>query len=241
MKNPILVLASLLILSLVTCNFINPWGNCEEGSGELVEQVIDLPPFSEFELAGSSQVIVKQADQQRVSIKAQQNIIDLLEREVKDEEWEISFKKCIKNHKEIIITIESPSIRSMEVKGSGGIRTEGSLKASEMELGIAGSGSITANLEVSKLECDIAGSGEMKLAGTSNENQIKINGSGDINAFELQSNSTSIKINGSGDVRVHADKKLEVKINGSGDVRYKGNATELKQSINGSGSLSKAS
>lgn len=241
MKNPILVLASLLVLSLVTCNFINPWGNCEEGSGELVEQVIELPPFNEFELEGSSQVILRQADQQKVTIKAQQNIIDLLEREVEDDEWEISFKKCIKNYKEIVITIESPAIRSMEVKGSGDIRTQGTFKAKEMELEIAGSGSITATLEVNSLECDIAGSGDMKLAGSSNEQHIKINGSGDVNAFDLKSNTSIIKINGSGDVKVHADEKIEVKINGSGDVHYKGNATELKQSINGSGSLSKAS
>ena len=63
-----------------------------------------------------------------------------------------------------------------------------------------------------------------------------VKGSGDVDAFDLQTRNSSVVITGSGNSRVSAADKLQAKITGSGDVLYKGHP-QISQSITGSGKV----
>ena len=74
--------------------------------------------------------------------------------------------------------------------------------------------------------------------GATEELDIKINGTANVEALELAAKSVDIKVNGAGDIRVYALDKLKVKINGAGNVEYKGKPTDIQQKINGAGDVS---
>lgn len=230
----IFLLASLLVITTVSCTII---GNCVEGEGKVVTRELTLEPFHNIELSGSSRVFLTKANKQKVSIKAPENIIALLNKNVESEEWEIHFKKCIKTSQKIEIYIELPSVEELEVHGSGDIIGKSQFEGEELDLEIAGSGSIELDFVVEELESEIAGSGDLKLSGTTKSHKIEINGSGDIDAFDLVSYETDVDINGSGDVKINVSDELKVDVNGSGDVFYKGGASKVSSDINGSGKL----
>jgi len=83
---------------------------------------------------------------------------------------------------------------------------------------------------------DIAGSGSIHLSGKADVHQASITGSGEINAFGLETQNASLSITGSGDCKVNASEKLQAKITGSGDVLYKGHP-QVNKTITGSGSV----
>ena len=80
----------------------------------------------------------------------------------------------------------------------------------------------------------ITGSGNIKLEGLGDELDIRITGSGDVAAFNLDVVRARVEITGSGNAEVSVEDELDVKISGSGDVRYKGNPS-LDVNISGSG------
>ena len=230
MKN-ILPLIGFVILSF-TFNSCSLLGGCVEAEGEVVKREISLDEFSKISLQSSIRVILEQGEYQKIEIEAAQNVIDLLNRKIKSDEWEIKFNNCIETTNEIEVRITLPNINEIEISGSGSISSNGELSGDIMELSIDGSGEISLNLNVKELECGINGSGNVNLEGTTKIHDIEINGSGNIDAYALNSDEVEVEINGSGDVKVNVSYSLEVEVNGSGDVYYKGSVTKINSDIN---------
>lgn len=221
-------------LSLSSCGFMQ---NCEEGSGKVVTKSIAVETFTKLEVSSNVKVFLNQSPTQKVSIKAPQNIIDLLKTEVSGNEWDIEFDRCVKTETPIEIYVEVAELSEININGSGDITSSTTFSNDQLELSIDGSGSMQLLLAVKELKSDISGSGDIKLSGNTKLHEIEINGSGDVEAYELRSDETEVEINGSGDVKVNVSYALDVDINGSGDVYYKGEVKDMKSNINGSGKL----
>ena len=216
------------------CKLLGP---CVEGEGEIIEKTIKLEDISELNIAGNTILTISQGTSQNIIIKAQENIIELLSREVKDGEWSAYFTKCIKTKKAVEIFVELPNIEGLGVQGSGSILSKGLLEVNEIEVEIAGSGEISLELKANDVDSEINGSGDVKLRGETSSIEVEINGSGDVSAEELVAKEAEVEINGSGDVRLNVTQSIDIEINGSGDVSYKGNPQQIKSDINGSGAL----
>lgn len=240
MKNRILSLMFLLFIIGVgnySCNF---FGLCIEAEGDIITREITLDKFSKIELNGASKVILKQGKIQVVKVTAAQNIIDLLNRNIRSDEWDIKFNSCIISPEDVEIEITIPTIEELSIEGSGSIKSEGLISSNLLELSIEGSGELDLTIDVKELESEISGSGDLKLEGATKIHNIVINGSGDLEAYKLNCDEADIEINGSGDVKLNVSYSLDVEVNGSGDVYYQGNVKKINSNINGSGKLKQA-
>lgn len=226
-----------LALSLSSCQL---FVSCEEGQGNLVKKEISLANFDEISIEGNYHVYLSQADTQKVYIKAHENLISLLNTEVKGSQWKIDFDPCVKSIEAIEFYVSVKSLKEINVEGSGKVIGENTLKSNQLVLNIDGSGDIQLDIDVKELESEINGSGDIQLSGKTKKHEIEVNGSGDIDAYELMSDNCEIEINGSGDVKVHVSYDLNAEVNGSGDIYYKGSVKNINSSINGSGNLNQA-
>ena len=229
-------LIGLFLSALLFFSFSNSWGwDCVEGKGPVTEKTISLEEFSSFSVGSSADVILKKGKQSVVVI-GQENIIDLLKTEVKNNEWKIDFKENVCLSKEFKIEITIPELDAVTIDGSGDVLSKSRFSASDVSISINGSGNVDLEFDAEHLETNINGSGDVDIKGSSNSHEINIAGSGDVDCADMETNSTDIKIMGSGDCKVHAKKDLKVKVMGSGDVLYKGDP-ELDSKIMGSGDV----
>lgn len=238
-KHNFLFLSTLIFTLFTVSSCIDDDGNffsdCEKGQGPVVEQVLSLPDFTGVEVKTSVDVFISQGDEVSVLAKGEQNIIDLLETDVRNNVWEIEFDDCVSNFKlEIFITM--PEIDYLKISGSGEITGETFFDVDDLTLRITGSGEMCLGLTAENIDAKITGSGDMEMEGEAGELDLKITGSGDVNAFPLNVQRADIEITGSGDASLTVLEQLKVKITGSGDVLYKGNPA-LDIDINGSGDV----
>ncbi len=210
--------------------------NCEKGQGRTVERELNLPNFDGVELAISADVFITQGPEQEVVVKGQENIIDMLERDVRHGVWEIEFDGCVRDYNSLEVYITMPVIAELAISGSGDIIGENVFEVGDIKLDISGSGNMDLGLLADDIDARISGSGNIRLEGEADRFDIGISGSGDIDAFPLQVNRADIHISGSGDVEVFVIDHLNVNISGSGDVLYKGDPI-LDVSISGSGEV----
>ena len=70
-------------------------------------------------------------------------------------------------------------------------------------------------------------------------NQIHLDGSGDVQALDLETDHMDLKIHGSGDMELELEgtQTLEIDIDGSGDISLEGNAGTAIWNIDGSGDI----
>ncbi len=210
------------------------FNNCLAGQGSTVVADFDLDEFSGIKLEIDAEVFVTQGNNQSVSIEAEQNIIDEMELDIRNDNWTIEFDDCVRRHDDIRIFITIPDLRLLSISGSGLIRGENIFDVDDLKLKISGSGDIDIAVDADKIDAEITGSGKMLLEGLTNDFDFEISGSGDFRAFNLESLKGDIEVFGSGDSEVRVLDFLDIEINGSGDVYYKG-FPALDVEINGSG------
>lgn len=214
----------------------------------------EVGAFEGVSLAGSFDMVISQGDEHKVWAEGSDSKLNKLKVEVKGNTLKVWLSGKNKENyssrgscddkssrKSFTVYVQMPSFQKLAVAGSGDMTVESFKNLKDVDLDIAGSGSMRVNghLEMDgDLDCDIAGSGDMNIDGDANEVSIDIAGSGDFKGLDLRVKEAEISIAGSGDVSIHAEEELSVNIAGSGDVEYVGEPN-IKQRINGSGSISR--
>jgi len=232
----------ILIFGLILGTFF--LGGCEKythhikGSGPVVEQDFDLPDVRAVSLSIDANVRVIPGDTQNVTIMAQSNIIQNIEKHVtSDGLWRIGFYNPVRKHDGVTIYITTSHFDYANVSGSGSIRTDDLFaENSNVYLKISGSGNILMHTIADHVDSEISGSGNITLDGSAGHHEINISGSGRVNAFGLITERTDCRISGSGNCEVWANDYLGVTISGSGSVFYKG-SPEIQSNISGSGGI----
>ena len=74
----------------------------------------------------------------------------------------------------------------------------------------------------------------MQLAGATGINDIRLSGSAEIMAFNLETQETNLNISGSGKANLNVMQNLNINISGTGEVSYRGQP-KVSQRITGSG------
>src|SRR5688572_20629275 len=114
--------ASLFALFVFIAFSCHAQGNRSvQGQGNVVKQELSLAAMKGIDLKIAGNVILTQGNALKVTVEAQQNIIDLLKREVKDGVWHIGFTNSVNDYKPVNIYITMPSLEKVGLSGSGNI------------------------------------------------------------------------------------------------------------------------
>ncbi len=173
-----------------SCNF---W-SCEEGVGSVGERELELNPASELEISIAAQVsywVDENRSNSLVVLKAEENLLDLIEVNSKDGELKIESEGCLDSEEGIRIDIITPRLEEVTLEGAVSFFGMNQVLAKELELSINGSGQIEMNALAEELDCEISGTGDILLKGKAQDLDIKINGTGNVSAFDMNTLSPS--------------------------------------------------
>lgn len=151
------------------------------GTGDLVEKTLTLDKFTMLEIEGQADITVTYGPTQSVTVRAQKNILELLDFTVKDNKLVVGTKSnySISSSKGINIDIVTPNaITSYSISGAADITISGKPQNS-LNVEIAGAAKLDAyDLEVENVTIDIAGAADcnvkaiktlsVEIAGTGN-------------------------------------------------------------------------
>lgn len=214
------------------------------GEGPTVTENRSFSAFTKVALNIPAIMQVTQEPGYKLSIDAQQNILDIIHTSVNGEELTIYFDwdKRLGSHDKILVRVSAPLYRGLSISGTGDINANSQLQTNALKLNISGSGSIMiADARVDgTIESVISGSGNIQVnTGTANTGNFSISGSGSINMLGFTVTNAAAHISGSGNVKVAVTDVLDAHISGSGSVYYNGNPT-VNAHVSGSGKVKKA-
>jgi len=239
-----------------------------KGDGNIVTKDIPISEYTKINTAGSIHINYSQSDEEPfLQVTTDQNIYDIFEFIIENNNTlVIRPKKEYRRNThirptEFTVNTNSRELEKAEIAGNTTFNANSPLKAEQLQLTIAGSGKINLNglVEANKLGTEIAGSatlnayqinaqefkgniagsGTLNLGGETGKATFEIAGSGDVRAFDLQIEDMKCEIAGSGDIEAYVNNSINVSVAGSGRVKYKGNPSDIKRSIAGSGSIKK--
>lgn len=213
-------------------------------SGQLQNETRNVTGFQAIALRGSMKLVLRQGARESVELRADDNLLPLIETQVVDRggvpTLELGMKKgtSYKSSAPIVVTVDLINLRALSISGSGDVVGD-ALKTPALAIAISGSGNVKiSQLAADEVSAKVSGSGDLQFGGRAGKLGVSISGSGDVNARALEADDVSVSVAGSGDANVTARKTLSVSIAGNGSVSYAGDAV-VKTSIAGHGTVRK--
>ena len=189
------------------------------GSGNVKSEDRKTGSFSAVKLSCSADLFISQGSTS-VTVKTDDNILELVETKVENGTLHIDIKgRGFRSVKVLEVYITMPELTNLKNSGSGDIEIKDAFKASDLVIGLNGSGDLDANLNANNLELRVSGSGDTELTGVRGTFKVSILGSGDLDAEGLKLENCYIKNSGSGDMELSGKtNSLDASNMGSGDV-----------------------
>lgn len=231
---------SILSVLLLSFLFVNTAAAQKlKGEGPVVSQNLDVRNFTGIELSFSGDVFLRQGKEFSVRVEGQQNLISVLNTEVKDNIWKLRFNvdnvQMYKTKFEVYITM--PTLDHIHVAGSGNVRTENRFTGlGDVYAGVHGSGDVYLHADCRNLTAKVSGSGDIRTSGSAEAGNLKVTGSGDYSGYDMRIKNCEAAVTGSGDIKVHASETLIASVRGSGDIDYRGNPS-VQSKVSGSGDI----
>jgi hypothetical protein len=213
MRGRIVTLAAAVLVVLAGCN-VAP------GSGRAASETRQVSGFTNIDLRGVGDVIVRQGDSEALTIEADDNVLPNLTSDVVDGTLRLDRKPGfgLRSQTPIRYQVTVTDLDGLTLSGSGTVVAE--------------------NLTVDSLSTDISGSGVVTLSGTATDQRVVVSGSGRHEASRMATDRVTANVSGSGEIVVDVRQDLRVDISGSGTVTYSGDPS-VSESISGSGRLVK--
>jgi hypothetical protein len=117
----------------------------------------------------------------------------------------------------IEVEISGAALNEVSVSGSGQVRL-GTLRQSDLEVTVSGSGSIYADGQVTRLDARVSGSGSARLEG-------------------MRTQDGRFGVSGSGSITLAAAERADASVSGSGTIRITDRPRDLSHSVSGSGRI----
>ncbi len=211
--------------------------DCTDGTGEVITEERTAEPFHSIVNEGPGKILVHKRDSGTITVKADENLMALIETTVSGGVLTISTKKCIGKYSAFEISVGMNEIKSIENAGSGSILGETSFKGEVIKLKQSGSGDITLDLKANTLIARQSGSGEISLQGNAQEQNVEVSGSGDFDGDGFRTTKAKAEVSGSGSCDLWVEKELDAIVSGSGDIRYRGEPKQVSSKTTGSGTI----
>lgn len=189
-----------------------------EGNGKVVTKQRELGFFDQLSVQLTGDVNYVAADQFSLKIKADENIVPVITSEISGGVLVLDTDRSYSTQSKLQITVFGPpSLKGLVVDGSADVNMRG-IDTGSLQIGLDGSGDVTAQGRVDSL-------------------LVKVDGSGDVSAKELIANNVMVATDGSTEVVVTAKNRLDVTVDGVGEVTYYGNPATVNKAIDGVGDV----
>lgn len=210
-------------------------GAAVRGSGHEVTVHRAVPAFERVAVGGDLRVEVRVGPARSVTLRGDDNLLPLVETEVRDGALHIRPTQKIRPRGEIRVDVTVPSLDGVDVGGSGTVSVHG-VHASAFDASVSGSADMDVDGDFGVLRSSVSGSGSLVMRGTATEVAARVSGSGDLDLLGVPARAARVSVSGSGDVSVAPSERLDAEVSGSGDVRFSGRP-RVQAHVSGSGSV----
>lgn len=238
-----MTVAALALQALAACTFVGTNINLVTGNGVQVDKPVEVGAFDAISSRGSIDVVYTQTPgAQSVTLTCDENLVDYYRIAVEDGTLVIDTKPgaSFRTRTRALVTINSPALGGMEVRGSGSLRVTSPLANVGVDATVSGSGSILLDgaVECRSFSAAVSGSGGIKGSGVlADEAAFKVSGSGSIRLGPVTAEEVSVRGSGSGAIFLscRGTGAVDAHLSGSGGLHLSGDARSLRSETTGSG------
>jgi putative autotransporter adhesin-like protein len=233
-----LIIVVLLSLLFVSCRYNINIGDGVEGSGNVKTESRNIGSFHGVDAGGGLAVIVEQGDAVSIKVEADDNIIPLIQTEVRNGILFISTEGSYSTEHGPTITVRMPDITKLSIDGGASMRCSGTLISPNLKLNSDGGAQMELEIEADQLSMDASGGAAITVSGKALDVDVNASGGSPVHAAQLQANNVKADASGGASISVYPIVNLDAEASGGGSVSYHKIPKTISKSESGGGSVS---
>jgi hypothetical protein len=235
-----IIVATLLSLSLFSCNFDITMNSGVKGNGNVTtEERTVNESITAIHASEGLNVYLTQSDSESISVEADENLQELIITEVKEGVLKIHTKENIGKSKSKKVWVNFQDISSITSTSGSDVTSTNTINVAKLKLKTTSGSDMELEVNTTILDCKSTSGSDLSLSGTTKNLIAEATSGSDIKANNLIAESSEVKATSGADITVNTSKKLIAKATSGGDIKYYGNPETVEKSDNVSGNISK--
>lgn len=144
-----------------------------------------------------------------------------------------------KSNIDIKVYVEYVSLDKLSVSSAASMSSDGTIKASDIELSASSAGEMKISLEATGVTVSASSAGEVQVKGKCNSLTADASSAGEVDAYDLEAKSVNAEASSGGSVQVYVTQSLTAHASSGGDVRFRGNPDKSMTNSSSGGSVKK--
>jgi hypothetical protein len=237
-KLTVLIVTFLVLLFTTTsCNLDYISGI--KGNNNVVSE--DRTISSDFEAIKVQQGItlhLTQGNSTEISVEADENIIDLLITEVKNNELKIYFEKNVYRAKARNVFLTAETIKAIRTSSGAQVKSENTIQSNSLNLDASSGSSIRITANTEEIHSESSSGADIKINGKTNDFSASSSSGSSIDADDLECVNAVANASSGANIDLNVSGKLTAKASSGGDIDFEGTPSEIDKSTSSGGSVS---
>nr|WP_294775136.1 DUF2807 domain-containing protein [uncultured Flavobacterium sp.] len=234
------IAATLLALSISSCNHNFNFGKSITGSGNVVTEKRNVPNFDKVTVSQGLECEVFYSDKSEVTVEADDNLINGIQTTVQNGTLKISSEYS--NYINVVskrIIVHMPKIVSLESTSGSTLKSGNILISNDLTIKSSSGSSIEAEVESDKITLESSSGSEQKIIGKALKVFSASSSGSSIEAHELLANEVFAQSTSGSSTSVHAALLLDGKASSGSSISYSNSPKEVRKEESSGGSVSK--
>ncbi|MEX1384559.1 head GIN domain-containing protein [Lutibacter sp.] len=238
MKTLTKITAILLLLISTTSCFVDGFTGIKGNRNVVSEDRIISDNFDEIKVQQGIQLFITQDNAAEIKVEADENIIDLLITEVKDNQLKIYFEKNVNRAKARNVFLSTATINKIKASSGASVKSENTFQLTSLDLDASSGSSIKFYVNANDITTETSSGANIKVYGKAKSFSGKASSGSSIDADELEVIDAYAKASSGANINVNVTGKLTAKATSGGDIDYEGSPTDINKDTSSGGSVS---
>jgi putative autotransporter adhesin-like protein len=190
------------------------------------EQEREVPAFDSIHVASGIRASVTVGPRKPLRLKADEQVLSLVETRVEDRTLHIGFKPHTRLHDsgEVVVTAQTPELHAVAASG-GAIVRAAFTKAEESALDASGGGEIrVSGVDARRLIAKASGGSDLHVSGRADNVELRLSGGSHFDGPQLEARDVEVSGSGGAVAELRASGNVRGGLSGGSEMHVRGGA-----------------
>ena len=230
------ITGTFLLVTFTSCLFI---GNSIEGSGNITEQIRRVGNFTGIKASGGLNVYISQGDTQKVMVRADDNLINTIQTDVRNGVLTVVNRKLINGATSEKVFVTVAKLDKITSSAGSNVYSQTVINSEQLELSSFAGSNMDLKIVTGDLEASASAGSNLILEGEANHCSVSANTGSNIKAEKLKTKTCQARANTGANIYIDVEDELDARAGSGANLFYSGVPKRLNVSSSMGGNVIK--
>ena len=210
-----------------------------KGNGNVQQEERNVDDFDEIKASRGVNVYLSQGEETKVLVRADENLLDVIETEVLGDELIIRSKQNVRNAEAFKVFVTSPVYESVKSSAGANVYSETEIVSDDLEVSASAGANITLEVNAGGLEASASAGANVRLEGLTRECNAHASAGSNIKAEDLKTKNAELKVSSGANIWISIDNNLKASASSGGNIFYRGEPSQTNINKSSGGNVKK--